>query len=116
MNVSIKPACITVKIRAVKAGDFFRFANGNNTDVAYIALQRLDVSYNTVLLCRNLNTGVLKRLYVNTRKERDVTMLEPISIEFRDTTMCIEDEIQDDDENPVPEDPPMQLGSGLGRA
>jgi len=84
MRITIDAPILSVSIREVVQGDFFRFANGKNTETIFVALEQRTENYNTYWIARNMNDGEMKKLYVNTRKERVVVIVEPIELRVRD--------------------------------
>lgn len=107
MKITIKDPIVSVGIGQVQPGEFFRFTNGKETESAFIAISRTKEGYNTILLCRDLGANKLRRLYVNTRKERQVNFLVPEEIVFRDIMPPLEAQVPvEDDEVPENKDQP----------
>ena len=85
MKITIRNKLEAFGLSSVSVGDFFRFANGKNTDSVYVCLSIRQEQYTTIKVCRNLGERCVEQLWV-TNKERYIVFVEPIEIVFEDTT------------------------------
>lgn len=85
MKITIKNKLEAFGLASVGVGDFFRFANGKNTDAVYVCLYVTKEQYSTIKVCRKLGERTVENLWV-THKERHVVFVEPVEIVFEDTT------------------------------
>lgn len=85
MKITIKNKLEAFGLSSVRVGDFFRFANGKNTNSVYMCLTIREEGYSKIKVCRNLGERCVEQLWV-TNKERYVVFVEPVEIVFEDTT------------------------------
>ena len=83
MKVTISHETSTSGLRDVEAGDFFRFANGKHTDLVFLAMSDHTQGHLRWWLCKNMNTGELKKLYL-TNTRRVIMFVEPLEATFND--------------------------------
>lgn len=98
MKITIQEPIVAVGIREVQQGDFFRYANGKSTDLVFVALEQKTENYNTYWITRNLNSDELRKIYVNTRKERMVVIVTPLELVVRDQNGSGISQLQEDED------------------